>query len=129
MFSDICLGTFRSILGRTGSMHMRHSCTTSGPSFGSFGSFCSRPLSHILWRRFNSPRKTASQSPKNTPSPNMSGPPSHQERSCKRVDCPLFRDYDILQFTLLVTDPRHHELHDSSGRLDVYRMPIFGFSH
>ena len=37
--------------------------------------------------------------------------------------------YHILQFTLLVTDPRYHELHDSSGRHDVYRMLILGFSH
>ena len=37
--------------------------------------------------------------------------------------------YHVLQFTLLVTDPRYHELHDSSGRHDVYRMLILGFSH
>jgi succinate dehydrogenase / fumarate reductase cytochrome b subunit len=37
--------------------------------------------------------------------------------------------YHILQFTLEVTDPRYHELYDSSGRHDVYRMPILGFSH
>ena len=35
----------------------------------------------------------------------------------------------ILQFTLLVTDPRYRELHDLSGRHDVYRMLILGFSH
>jgi len=37
--------------------------------------------------------------------------------------------YHIMQFTLLVTDPRYHELHDSAGRHDVYRMLILGFSH
>ena len=37
--------------------------------------------------------------------------------------------YHILQFTVLVTDPRYHELHDSSGRHDVYRMLILGFGH
>jgi succinate dehydrogenase / fumarate reductase, cytochrome b subunit len=37
--------------------------------------------------------------------------------------------YHILQFTLEVTDPRYHELYDSSGRHDVYRMLILGFSH
>jgi succinate dehydrogenase / fumarate reductase, cytochrome b subunit len=28
-----------------------------------------------------------------------------------------------------VTDPKYHELYDSSGRHDVYRMLILGFSH
>ena len=37
--------------------------------------------------------------------------------------------YHVLQFTLQVTDPRYHELYDSSGRHDVYRMLILGFSH
>src|SRR6516164_8041586 len=37
--------------------------------------------------------------------------------------------YHILQFTLLVTDSRYPELHDSAGRHDVYRMLILGFSH
>jgi len=37
--------------------------------------------------------------------------------------------YHILQFTLQVTDPKYHELYDSSDRHDVYRMLIVGFSH
>jgi succinate dehydrogenase / fumarate reductase, cytochrome b subunit len=37
--------------------------------------------------------------------------------------------YHILQFTLQVTDPKYHELYDSSDRHDVYRMLILGFSH
>jgi succinate dehydrogenase / fumarate reductase, cytochrome b subunit len=35
--------------------------------------------------------------------------------------------YHLLQFTLEVTDPRFHDLHDSLGRKDVYRMLILGF--
>ena len=37
--------------------------------------------------------------------------------------------YHLLQFTLDVTDPRFHTLHDSLGRRDVYHMLILGFSH
>jgi succinate dehydrogenase cytochrome b subunit len=37
--------------------------------------------------------------------------------------------YHILQFTLQVTDPKYHELYDSSDRHDVCRMLILGFSH
>jgi succinate dehydrogenase / fumarate reductase, cytochrome b subunit len=35
--------------------------------------------------------------------------------------------YHLLQFTLEVTDPQFHDLHDSLGRHDVYRMLILGF--
>jgi succinate dehydrogenase / fumarate reductase, cytochrome b subunit len=37
--------------------------------------------------------------------------------------------YHLLQFTLHVTDPEFHHLHDSLGRPDVYRMLILGFRH
>src|SRR5271166_6592131 len=37
--------------------------------------------------------------------------------------------YHLLQFTLHVTDPEFHKLHDSLGRPDVYRMLILGFRH
>jgi succinate dehydrogenase / fumarate reductase cytochrome b subunit len=35
--------------------------------------------------------------------------------------------YHLLQFTLEATDPRFHDLRDSLGRHDVYRMLILGF--
>ena len=37
--------------------------------------------------------------------------------------------YHLLQFTLEVTDPRFHDLYDSLGRHDVYRMLILGFGN
>ncbi len=37
--------------------------------------------------------------------------------------------YHLLQYTLEVTDPRYHDLYDSLGRHDVYRMLILGFSN
>jgi len=37
--------------------------------------------------------------------------------------------YHLLQFTLEATDPRFHDLHDSLGRHDVYRMLILGFQN
>ncbi|MBV8378286.1 MAG: succinate dehydrogenase cytochrome b subunit [Verrucomicrobia bacterium] len=37
--------------------------------------------------------------------------------------------YHLLQFTFEVTDPRYHQLRDSLGRHDVYRMLILGFRH
>lgn len=37
--------------------------------------------------------------------------------------------YHLLQFTLEVTDPRFHDLRDSVGRHDVYRMLILGFGN
>ena len=40
-----------------------------------------------------------------------------------------FLIYHLLQFTLEVTDPRFHDLYDSVGRHDVYRMLILGFGN
>ena len=37
--------------------------------------------------------------------------------------------YHLLQFTLHVTDPKFHHLHDALGRPDVYRMLILGFKN
>jgi succinate dehydrogenase / fumarate reductase, cytochrome b subunit len=37
--------------------------------------------------------------------------------------------YHLLQFTLELTDPRFHDLRDSLGRHDVYRMLILGFGN
>jgi succinate dehydrogenase cytochrome b subunit len=35
--------------------------------------------------------------------------------------------YHLLQFTVQTTNSEFHELRDSSGRHDVYRMVILGF--
>jgi len=35
--------------------------------------------------------------------------------------------YHLLHFTFEATNPEFHELHDSAGRHDVYRMVVLGF--